>query len=145
MPDRRPQTKENHTRFHPPFHFFFLPAIVVLFALSFKGLIDHPSVDSAAHLLLILVVGVVGFLSRMNALKVQDRVIRLEERLRLSALLPSHQLPAIDELSERQLVALRFASDEEVPMLALKAHAEHLDPKAIKASIQQWRPDYWRV
>jgi hypothetical protein len=139
------QTRESHTRLHPPFHFFFLPAIVVLVAVGVFELLHAPGLVTAAQLLLIFVVAVVGFLSRTYALKVQDRLIRLEERLRLSALLPTHSHRTIHELSEQQLISLRFASDGELPALAERARAERLGPKAIKALIKEWRPDYWRV
>ncbi len=139
------QTRENHSRIHPPFHFFFVPAILLLLAFAIYEMVHKPGIVPAAQLLLVLVVAVAGFLARTYALKVQDRVIRLEERLRLSTLLPSHLLPTIYDLSERQLVALRFASDEELPGLAERARSERLEPKAIKASIKNWRPDHWRV
>ena len=145
MSEQRTQTKDNHTRFHAPFHFFFLPAIMFLVAVAVYGVVHAPGLFSAAQLVLVLVVGVAGFLARTYALKVQDRVIRLEERLRLATLAPGTHLPARSELSEQQLIALRFASDEELPALAHRAGAEGLDGKAIKALIKKWRPDYWRV
>jgi hypothetical protein len=82
---------------------------------------------------------------RNYPLRVQDRVIRLEERLRLASLLPEPLRSRIPELTEGQLVALRFASDAEVAKLAERALSEKLSPADIKKSIQTWRPDYWRV
>jgi hypothetical protein len=85
------------------------------------------------------------FKIRLYALRVQDRVIRLEERLRFATLLDPALRPRIAEFTESQLVALRFASDAELPVLAARALNEKLSNSEIKKSIQHWRPDYWRV
>jgi hypothetical protein len=145
MPETKPQTKENHTRLHPLFHLFFIPLVLTLFLRTTYQLVSKPGSEATLHFLLTLGVGTAGFLARTYSLKVQDRVIRLEERLRLAFLLPSHLLGRIPEFSEQQLIALRFASDEELPALAEHALIGQWEPKAIKAAIQRWRPDYWRV
>jgi len=82
---------------------------------------------------------------RLYATKNQDRIIRLEERLRLATLLPDALRPRIGELTESQLVALRFASDAELPVLVEKTLAGKLSNKEIKTSIASWRPDYFRI
>src|SRR5262249_5637521 len=92
---------------------------------------------------LTLVVGL--FTARLYALKVQNRVIRLEERLRLLALLPEAMKGRVEELTESQLIALRFASDDELPDLTERALKSAMGPKEIKAAIKVWRPDYYRV
>jgi hypothetical protein len=145
MPDSQPQTRDNHVRFHPPFHFFFAPAFLVLLLVSIYQAIRNPGLASAAQVLLVLLVGTAGTLARTYALKVQDRVIRLEEQLRLSGLLGDEYPSTVQTLTEAQLIALRFASDEEVPALAKRAARERLSPKLIKGQIKNWRADYWRV
>ena len=82
---------------------------------------------------------------RPYTLKVQDRIIRLEERLRLQALAPSEWHSQIYKLSEDQLIGLRFASDDEVVVLAKLALEQNLNRKQIKERIKTWRPDNWRV
>ncbi len=85
------------------------------------------------------------FKVRLYSLKVQDRVIRLEERLRLTQLSQEPLRSRIPELTVGQLCALRFASDAEVAKLAERALNEKLSRADIKKAIQTWRPDYWRV
>ena len=85
------------------------------------------------------------FLIRTNALRVQDRLIRLEERLRLQALLSAELSSRIGELTESQLIALRFASDAELPALVARVLAAKTPAPEIKKAIVTWRPDLFRV
>jgi hypothetical protein len=143
-----PQNLKNHTRWSPIFHFFVLPLLLLNFIFSIYLTIHHWPLHWAL-LLWWIVMAVVFFVmagnARGSAIKVQDRVIRLEERLRLAALLPAADRAHIDELSIKQLIALRFASDAELPALVHKTLTQNLEPKAIKESITTWRPDYDRV
>src|SRR5262245_47451329 len=121
MPDHPPQSFASHTRWHPPFHFFLMPVLVLTLILSIWRMIKDPSFDSAWHSLFVAAVLVGGFLIRLNALKVQDRVIRLEERLRLLSVLSEPLRSRVGDLTESQLVALRFAPDAELAGLVEKA------------------------
>jgi hypothetical protein len=143
-----PQNLKNHTRFDPPFHFFILPMLLLNLIFSIYVTIHHWPVHWALHLWWIamsVVFFVMAGRARDRALCVQDRVIRLEERLRLAALLPAEDRAHIDELTVKQLIALRFASDAELPGLVRKTLTQNLEPKAIKQSITNWRADYHRV
>ena len=152
MAEKVPQTFANHTRLDPPFHFFALPVFVLGLVLTLVHFFAHITQGDFrdhfhAFLLILLAAAllVVVIRERVYALKVQDRVIRLEERLRLAMLLPEPLRARIPELSEAQLVALRFASDAEIPKLVERTLKEKLSRADIKKAIQNWRPDYWRV
>lgn len=147
MPDT-PQSYAHHTRWDPPFHFFILPVFVIAFIAAIVHLVLHFH-HHPIHGIFVVVVALAALLAifkiRLNALRVQDRVIRLEERLRLASLLPEPLRSRIPELTERQLIGLRFASDGELPGLVQRALNEKLSSDDIKKSIQNWRADNWRV
>jgi hypothetical protein len=88
---------------------------------------------------------VLAGVARASAVRAQNRIIRLEERLRLMALLPAEDHKYIPELTTGQLIALRFASDEELPDLVRKTLSQRLEPKAIKQNVANWRADHERV
>ncbi len=142
------QSYTHHTRWDPPFHFFILPMFVIAFIASIVHLIlhfHHHPIHGVFLVLLALAALMAVFKIRLNALKVQDRVIRLEERLRLATVLPEPLRSRIPELTERQLIALRFASDGELAGLVQRVLNEKLSPDEIKKAIQNWRADNWRV
>lgn len=143
--ERRPQTYANHVKWDPPFHFFLVPVAVAQVIVALVHLFRFPSVGSGW--LLVLSVAFLMTIGRMRAYGtgVQDRVIRLEERLRLSQVLQEPLSSRIGELSDKQLVGLRFASDGELPALMQRALDEKLSPADIKKSVTSWRPDYSRI
>lgn len=145
MADRE-QSYKTHTRFFPPFHFFVIPVLLI----NVLNEIRHVIQDPTRHTLWVLIVAIAllmtALLSRVMALTVQDRVIRLEERLRMRQMLPSDLQQQIDALTPRQLVALRFASDAELADLVREVAAGKLaTPKAIKLRVRTWRPDWLRA
>jgi hypothetical protein len=146
MAERVPQTYANHVRLHPPFHFFLIPAALVLLVLTIVNVVRHYDLLESWILLLIgLITPIAIFLIRINPLRAQDRVIRLEERLRLAALSNEPLRSRIGDLTESQLVALRFASDAEVALLAEKALKEQMKAADIKKAVMTWRADLFRV
>jgi Family of unknown function (DUF6526) len=145
MSEKVAQTFSNHVRFDPPFHFFVLPVFAITVIVAIVRLVRHPGLLAAWWVIVALAAVVAVFKIRLYALKVQDRVIRLEERLRLAILVDKPLRAHIVELSESQLAGLRFASDAEVPALAARALSERLSKAEIGKAVSQWRPDYWRV
>jgi hypothetical protein len=142
------QNLKNHARFDPVYHFFIAPMTLLNLIYAIYDTCKHW--PEASHLrlwwiamsvVLILLTGK----ARSNALKAQDRVIRLEERLRLASLLPPAEFSRCAALSESQLIALRFASDAELPGLVDRTLRENLSRAQIKQAITDWRPDHFRV
>jgi hypothetical protein len=143
--ERRPQTRANHAKIVPIYHFVAFGVLLV--NLGYAGLQVWRARDftTILQLLMALTLLILFLAMRIFALSVQDRVIRLEERLRLERLLPPELRGRIAELSTAQLVALRFASDGELTDLVRSVLAEKLlDRRAIKERIHEWRPDYER-
>jgi hypothetical protein len=142
------QNFKNHARFDPIFHFVLLPLLIANIVRSIYVTIHQWPHHSGIHLWGI-VMSFVWFMTtgllRGYANKNQDRIIRLEERLRYAALLPPDLLARSASLSVAQIVGLRFASDAELPALIERTLAENLTKKQIKQSIQSWRADNERV
>lgn len=145
MSETKPQTYANHGRLDPWFHFFLAPLALIIFIASIVHLVRHPHLWGVMHVVLAFALFILVWKVRSYPLKVQDRVIRLEERLRMSTLLPEPLRARIDELAVPQLIALRFASDAEIPALVERTLNEKLTQKQIKQAIQNWRADNFRV
>jgi hypothetical protein len=145
MSKASPQNLKNHARFDPSFHAVLFSVLVANLVVAIVYVVRHPHFYTAWLVLLSIIVFIPIFKLRLYPLKVQDRVIRLEERLRLQALAPAEWHTQIYQLSEDQLIGLRFAADEEVVELAKQALEERLNRKQIKERIKEWRPDEWRV
>jgi hypothetical protein len=146
MPE--PQTYKNHTRFDPVWHYFILPVMLLNILFSIAATIHHwPNhrVLFCWWILLSIVLFMAVGTARGHSLKAQDRIIRLEERLRMSALLSPEEFKRSSALTESQLIALRFADDDELPALVKRTLDQGLTQKQIKESINSWRPDYFRV
>ena len=143
-----PQTYKNHGRMDPLFHYFIAPVLLANIVVSIVWFIRH----HAAHrhiapwfILMSVALLCIAGLTREYALKAQDRTIRLEERLRLASLVSPSELVELDSLTMRQYIALRFASNPELPALARRAIRENLTAKQIKQNISVWRPDNDRI
>jgi hypothetical protein len=142
---QKEQSFANHTRFDPMFHGFLAPLALLFVIAAIVRLVQTPDWWSVVRVIGSIWAVVLTLKIRLYALKLQDRIIRLEERLRMAQLLPDTMRGRVGEFSEAQLVALRFASDAELPGLCDTALAGNWEPKQIKKSIRTWRPDHWRV
>jgi hypothetical protein len=142
----RDQTYKTHARWLPLFHFFVIPVLLGNVILAIWRLVQLPALGTAWGVIVAIALLGVGFLSRTQALTVQDRLIRLEERLRMQRLLPQELHPQITGLTRGQMVALRFASDEELADLVREVVGGRLTtPKDIKMRERSWRPDWLRA
>ena len=146
MPE--PQNYKNHTRVDTVWHYIILPILFINIGFSIFATIRHWPVHSHIFgwwivISIMLLLAVVR--ARQHSLIAQDRIIRLEERLRFAALLPPDLLARSQSLTPRQYIGLRFASDQELPALVKRTLDENLSSKQIKEAIVTWRPDYLRV
>jgi hypothetical protein len=146
MAQKTPQTFENHARVVPPYHYVAFPLFAINFFFALYQAVVHFSWPNLMGLGLAIALVVLFFLARIMAMTVQDRVIRLEERMRMRELLPADLKPRINEFTVKQLVGLRFASDAELPDLARQVLDGTLtSQKAIKQAVKDWRADYQRA
>jgi hypothetical protein len=146
VPETQTQNFKNHAKVVPAYHFVALPILVLNFVWTLKVAIKVQSFGSSVAFLVSVALIIMFFCARRFALAVQDRVIRLEMHLRLARVLPADQQSSIAALTVDQLVALRFASDGELPGLVRKVLADKIgERKAIKQMIQNWQPDNLRA
>jgi hypothetical protein len=145
MSDSAPQSLKNHGRLDPPYHFVLVTTLAVNLFIVLCFAWTHLNYFTEWLVVVSIAAFIPAIKLRSYPLKVQDRVIRLEERLRLQALAPVEWHTQIYKLTEDQLIGLRFASDEEVVPLAKEALEQNLTRKQIKERIKSWRPDNWRV
>jgi hypothetical protein len=140
------QNYSNHARWHAPFHFFLAPVMLINFFWAVVRFAQEPGLDRGWWIVVSAALLVMAALVRTNPLRAQDRLIRLEERLRYSELLPAELARRAASLRPAQIVALRFASDEELPALAREVVEGRLTKSSeIKRAIKNWRADTLRV
>jgi Family of unknown function (DUF6526) len=145
-PQSAAQSFENHARFVPGYHVW--TTALLFFPTLWFGYraVAAFSVDALALFLFAVGALLAGYWLRAFPLGVQDRLIRLEERMRLERILPADLRPRVPELSTKQLVALRFASDDEVSDLVRRTLAhEFAKPRDIKRAVGSWRADHQRI
>jgi Family of unknown function (DUF6526) len=141
----KPQSLANHARRDIAYHLILLPVLGANFVIAIVWLVHRPCFLHVWVLVLSIAAILLALKARMFPLKVQDRVIRLEERLRLQALAPAEWHAQIYKLNEDQLISLRFAADDEVVELAKQALENNWSRKQIKERIRSWRSDNWRA
>lgn len=142
------QNLKNHGRLDPLVHVVLFLVLVANLVFAVFHLVRHwnqAPIASSWFLVISLAVFIPFFKLRIYPLKIQDRVIRLEERLRLQGLAPAEWHSQIYRLTEDQLIGLRFAADDEVVALAKQALEHNLNRKQIKERIKSWRADHWRI
>jgi hypothetical protein len=142
----RVQSYKSHTRFLPPFHFFVVPVLLINALNAIWQVYRQPTLGLAFQLVVAVALLMLALVSRLQAITVQDRLIRLEMRLRLREVLPPDLQARINQLSTKQLVALRFAADAELPGLVRDVFDGRLTTsKDIKTRVKDWQADWLRA
>ena len=139
------QTLPSHYRWLPAWHFFAFPVLLINAIYQIVEFAKNANLDTAWNAVVWFAVALAVFLSRYMPLRVQDRLIRLEERLRLLRLMPN-RVTNIERLTVDQLIGIRFASDAEVSHLIDRIVAGELVTRQdVKRAVQHWRADFMRV
>jgi len=140
------QNYQNHAKFVPMYHYVLTAILVVNFLAMAYHAVREPDLYHVWAVLMAAALILIALFARLFALKAQDRVIRLEERLRMRELLPPDLKGRIPEFSADQLIALRFASDAELPELAATVLRDNIQTRdAIKKMVKHWRTDDHRL
>jgi Family of unknown function (DUF6526) len=140
------QTYASHTRWVPMYHFFAVPVLLINVIVTAIRFVRDPRPMTGWTVVVALALFLAVLVLRFMPLRAQDRVIRMEERVRLERLLPGDLRGRVGELTAEQLIAIRFAPDDEAPDLTRRAlNGELKSQKDIKGAIRNWRADHLRV
>ena len=141
-----PQTYANHAKFVPAFHYVMAPILFGNLFVHAYDLVRGPNLPNFGAFLVALAILIGAFYGRLFALSAQDRVIRLEERLRMRELLPADLQARIPEITREQIIGLRFASDEELPALVAQVLRDNIQKRAeVKKLVKHWRADHHQL
>jgi len=140
------QNYKNHAKVVPIYHYVLAPILIFNFGAMAYHAFQQPDMYHLWAVVMAAALIMIGLFARVFALKAQDRVIRLEERMRMRELLPADLKGRIQEFTADQLIALRFASDAELPELAATVLRDNIQARdAIKKLVKDWRVDDHRV
>jgi phosphate/sulfate permease len=146
MPDQSPQNYANHRSIDKSLHLITLLLIIAALLFMTATYLEMPALSIAATFLIVIAIMGIMFRMRVYAVRVQDRIIRLETRLRLERVLPDDLVSMIPALTLSQLIGLRFASDEELPDLVRRVLDNNLTKSdEIKKLVKNWQADHLRV
>jgi len=142
----KPQSFEKHAMMVPGYHYVLFSLLLILLVAMVWGMVREPSWGSLLGIVFMVAFVMTALYARLFALGVQDRVIRLEERLRMAEVLPEDLRSRIGEITTEQIIGLRFAPDEELPDLVRRVLDEGItDRKTIKQAVKNWRADHQRI